>query len=82
MLEKLVSNYFLNVSNLFLCRSIIIFVFQIYGIILYSMYCLNSLLIALIKLSFDDLYFNIFGCISSHPILLLTSNLDKNLISL
>ena len=34
----------------------------------------------MIKLSFDDKYLNIFGCISSCPILLLTSNLDNSVI--
>ena len=78
MFEELVGNYFLNVANPFLCCGVTIAIFQIYGIISYSVHFSKDLLIAFIKLSFDDKYFNISGCISSGLILLLTPNLDNN----
>ena len=52
-------------------------VFQIYGIIYYIHFS-NNLLIALIKLSFDDKYLNILGHISSSPIFLVIINLINN----
>ena len=56
-------------------------VFQILGIFSSFMHLLNNFVIAKINDSLLDKNFKILGCISSGPMLLLTSSLDNNTLT-
>ena len=78
MLEKMIGNYLLSLSNFFFVMVLQVLISKY----MESYHILYFLLITLIKLSFKDKFFDILGYISLGPILLLISSFTYSFTSI